>query len=439
MKTSRQLKEERSVLETEANALIETAKKESRSFNAEENTKIVDLETRITKLDDEIRAAESAEKIAARAAGANGSKGEEKEIQKNFRMVSYINDITRAAQGHPLEGFAREVSEEASKEARELGVTIKGHGVPQKFLRSLETRDMTATGTTSVTGDQGGMTVQTDVRGFIDGLSDKIIMKEMGATFLTGLVGNLTLPGLDGDATATWESEVATNDESSPTTRKVSMSPKRVGTFIDVSKQLLLQSSWDVEMWMRNRLQLKTAVAVQIASINGSGSSNQPTGILNTSGIGSVAIGTNGGAPTWAHLVKLEEAVAVDNADLGALGYLTNTKVRSKLKQTALDAGSGLFIWSQHEKDAPLNGYKAGISNSVPGTLEKGSSGAVCSAIIFGNFNDLVIGQWGGIDLEINPYTKAKEATVEVVINSWWDIGVLRPESFAACVDAITT
>ena len=149
--------------------------------------------------------------------------------------------------------------------------------------------------------------------------------------------------------------------------------------------------SIDVESFVRNDLATVLALAIDLAAINGSGSNNQPTGILNTSGIGSVAGGTNGLAPAWSHLVDLESAVSIANADVGTLGYLTNAKVRGKLKQTSKVSGQNGFIWEAG--NTPVNGYMAGVSNQVPSNLTKGSSSGVCSAILFGNFADLIIGQ----------------------------------------------
>ena len=179
------------------------------------------------------------------------------------------------------------------------------------------------------------------------------------------------------------------------------------------------------------------AQAVDIAAINGSGANNQPTGILNTTGIGSVAGGTNGAAPTLANIVQLEQAVAVANADEGSLGYLTNPKVRGKLKSSPLDAGSGRFLWD-YSMPMELNGYNAQVSTNVPSDLTKGT-GTALSAVIFGNFNDLVIGQFGsGLDLLVDPYTSAKDNIVNVIANSEYDCLIKQPASFAAMVDAIT-
>lgn len=189
-------------------------------------------------------------------------------------------------------------------------------------------------------------------------------------------------------------------------------------------------------MIVRNDLSRTHAVAVDTAAFIGSGSSNQPTGITATAGIGSYALGANGLAPTWAMAVGLETEVANDNAAFGKLAYVTNTKVRGKMKTVVRDAGSGLYLYDSGDM---VNGYKCYISNAIPSTLTKGSSSGVCSAMIFGNFDDLMILQWGGVDLVIDGVTLALNNQIQVVANGYYDIMVRRAESFAACLDILTT
>jgi HK97 family phage major capsid protein len=256
----------------------------------------------------------------------------------------------------------------------------------------------------------------------------------LGANMMNNLVGNIAIPRQTGGATAYWVAESGAVTESQAAFDQVTLSPETVGAFSDISRRLLLQSSMDVEAFVRNDLATTLALEIDRAAINGSGSSNQPTGILNVSGIGSVVGGTNGAAPDWADIVDLESAVAVDNADVGTLGYLTNSAVRGKLLQTEKASSTGQFIWTDNNT---LRGYKAAVSNQVPSTLTKGSS-SVCSAIIFGNWNDLLIGTWGGIDINIDTSTGSASGTVRVVALQDVDVAVRHAESFAAMQDATT-
>ena len=200
-----------------------------------------------------------------------------------------------------------------------------------------------------------------------------------------------------------------------------------------MSKQLLAQSNIDVSAFVASDLGMATAIAIDAAAINGSGSSNQPEGILNVTGIGDVAGGTNGLLPTWANIIGLESEIASANADVSKLAYLTTPGMRGALKGVAKDAGSGMFIWD----GAEMNGYGAHVSTQTPSGLTKGSN-TDCHAIIFGNWAELLIGYWGAIDLVVDPYTAAGTSQVKIYINEFVDVAVRHAASFAAMLDART-
>lgn len=347
---------------------------------------------------------------------------------KQYSFMRAINAMAnpgdRAAQ--KAAGFEREVSDAL---ANKLGRSAQGFFVPNEVQR----RDLTV-GTTTA----GGHTVSTDLlaSSFIELLRNKMMVMNMGAQMLSGLTGSIAIPRATGGATAYWVAESGAPTESAAAFDQVTMSPKTVGAFSDISRKLLLQSSIDIEGFVRNDLATVLALAIDLAALHGTGSSNQPTGIAATSGIGSVAGGTNGLAPALAHIIELESDVAVANADVGAMGYLTNAKVRGKLKQTFSNATYGdMPLW---EKDGTMNGYRAGVSNQVASNLTKGTSSGVCSAIFFGNWADLIIGQWGTLDIMVDPYTGSTSGTVRVVALQDIDIAVRHAESFSAMLDALT-
>jgi HK97 family phage major capsid protein len=251
---------------------------------------------------------------------------------------------------------------------------------------------------------------------------------------LTGLQGNVAIPRQTGAGTAYWVAESSAPTESQQAFDQVTMSPKTVGAFTDISRKLLAQSSLDVEALVQQDLATVLGLAIQQAAINGTGASNQPSGLL-TLITPSVAGGTDGLAPTWAHIVELESDVSVANADIGTLSYLTNAKVRGKLKGTSKVSGQNGFVWEGG--DTPLNGYRAAVTNGVPSNLTKGT-GTNLSAIIYGNFADLLIGMWGTLDLMVDPYSLSTSGTVRVVALQDVDVAVRHAESFATMVDAIT-
>jgi len=140
--------------------------------------------------------------------------------------------------------------------------------------------------------------------------------------------------------------------------------------------------------------------------------------------------------PSWAHIVQLESDVAAANADVGKMAYLTNARVRGRLKTTSMVSGQNGFIWAGN--DTPLNGYRAFVTNAVPSNLTKGTATGVCSAIIFGNFADMMIGMWGGLELIVDPYTGSTSGNVRVTALQDVDIAIRNVASFATMVDALT-
>ena len=433
-----ELKETRAKLETELLNL--EAKVTARSITAEEQSRFNALiETEIPAISDEIDAAERAintiENAKKRSQSVNfgiGIKKTDNEEQVKAQF-SYRDFIMEAAEGQ-LKGFNAEINQAGAKEMRDSNVTPKGVVIPAFILKGEERALTTGTGDTA----KAGYLIQTDVLGdqYIDVLRNSSVAVQAGARFLGGLVGNVAIPKLTTSAGGAWLTENGAITAADNVHAQLSGTPKRYGNATVISKTLLRQATVDAEMIVRNDLSRTHAVAVDAAAFVGTGSSNQPTGITATSGIGSVALGTNGGAPTWAMAVGLETEVANDNAAFGKLAYVTNTKVRGKMKTVVRDSGSGLFLYDNGDM---VNGYKCYISNNIPSNLTKGSSSGVCSAMIFGNFDDLMILQWGGVDLVIDGVTLALNNQIQVVANGYYDIMVRRAESFAACLDILTT
>jgi HK97 family phage major capsid protein len=295
------------------------------------------------------------------------------------------------------------------------------------------------------TSTAGGHTVATELLSgsFIDLLRARARVMQMGATVLGDLSGNIAIPRQTGGASCYWVAESGVPTESQPSFDQVSMTPKTVGTYTDFSRRLLLQSSLDVEAFVRAELAITLAIyGIDYAALNGSGSSNEPTGLFNASGVGAVVMGTNGTALTWAKVVEFETAIANANADVGTMAYLSNSKVRGSLKTIEKFSGSGKEIW-QPGRDprngiGEVNGYDAYVSNNVSSAYTKGSSSGVCSGVAFGNWADLFIGMWGGLDLLLDPYSAATSGGKRVVALQDCDIAVRRGGSFAVSKDVLT-
>ena len=350
----------------------------------------------------------------------------DEDVKVKARQFSFAKFFRELAAGE-LTGVEAEMADLAKSESSRSGVTLKGVGIPTCVLseHSRAFAGMSATGGTD--GADGGVTIATTLQ-YQDELRKRLVLSAAGAQYISGLQGDISV--VDGTSIdASWEGENTTVTDTTKTFSQRKLSPKRLAITVPISKQLIVQSSWDVERMILNDIMSAHAQALEEAAINGSGT-GEPTGLLNTTGVGSVAIGANGGAATFKTMVDLETAVAVRNADLGSLCYVTNSKVRGSLKTTLRDTGVSGYIWDRNE----VNGYRAMASNIVPADITKGT-GTGLSAAIFGNFADLLICQWGGLDIIVDPYSLKKDAAIEITMNAYHDVFVRRAESFAVIKD----
>jgi HK97 family phage major capsid protein len=271
---------------------------------------------------------------------------------------------------------------------------------------------------------------------FIELLRNSTKVMSLGATFIPGLQGNVAFPRQTAAGTASWQAENPGSDVSDTnlTLDQVTISPKFLMSTTSYSRNLIAQSVVDVEQLIRSDLALITAIAIDNAAINGTGASNQPKGILTQSGIGSVTLGAAGGTVTWQKVVELERVVELANALRGSLAYLTTPSQKYVLKTIAqISATTGIPVWFQGE----VNGYRAEASTNVPSNLTKSTSTTICSAIIFGNWQELLIGQWNAMELVVDPYRLKKQAMIEVTSYTALDVAVRHAASFGAIVDAL--
>jgi HK97 family phage major capsid protein len=347
----------------------------------------------------------------------------------NLEGYSLVRAINQAAAGR-LDGLELEASQEI---ANRSGKAASGFYVPCDLLT--ERRAMSVTGSG---GTLGGELVGTEVRGLLEALRPVSQVIRAGATLFSGLTSNISLPKQSAASTASWKAENAELDESTPTIEQISLIPNRVGCFIELSNQLLIQSVESVENFIRRDLLGAIGTALDAAALNGTGTSNQPLGLLaTTSGIGDVPGGTDGASPTWAHICALVGMVAAANADTGSLGFITNSAVAAKLRCSAKVSGtdSRMILKGNTLLDFPVL-----FSNNILATGDKGSSTGVCSSIIYGDWSQILIGQFGqGVDLIVDRFSKATTGITRIIANSYCDTAIRRPESFAAMKDVPST
>jgi HK97 family phage major capsid protein len=429
----RELLDKRAQLMTSVKELFD-AGVETKEKRDAYNVKLAEVDAIDMQLDAG-KALETREQKLSILGNPNPEIGMSKREKKQYSVLRAI----RAQIDHDWSNAGLEL--EASRAVEGLmGKKAQGCFVPYEAMTIDPKPEQRAGLMTVATQGDGGYTVATNLLAdqFIEVLRNKMILRRAGARFLTGLVGNIEIPARTAATTAYWVAE-----NSAPTTNKgtyaqVPLTPNTVGAYTDISRRLLLQSSVDIEQLVRDDIVTVVAIELDRAGLHGSGSSYQPTGIDHISGTGAGAVGgTNGLAPTWAHMLLMEEDVAIANADDGMLAYITNAKVRRVLKSIFTNATYGsLPVWMDNE----VNGYPAYCTNQVSSTLTKGSATSICSAIFFGNWADAVFGIWGaGIDLLVDPYTGSSAGTVRVVALQDADFNVRHPASFSVMKDALAT
>ena len=368
------------------------------------------------------------DKIASDRSGSLPLDPQEQQRYSLINMVKAVvsNDYSNA-------GFERECSAAIEQQT---GKRARGFYIPT----NLQVRTPYITTTATAAGNLVGTNL--DGSNFIDALRKSLKVFELGATVLSGNVGNLDVPRQSGLTSTYWVAEGSNITESNATFDKISLTPKTIGALSSWTRIQELQATPDLEQLVRNDLTQQVAAAIDLACIAGTGSSNQPIGILNQSGTNSVVGGTNGAAVTYDHLADLIAAVSQDSADAGRTGFLTNNQVLTKLLKTKDSDGNYLLGPGSMVAGSPatLWGRTCEISQQVPSNLTKGSASGTCSAIIYGNWADLVVAQWGSpLDILVNPFGSSYAAgNVEIRAMSSLDLGLRHPESFAVMKDALT-
>jgi HK97 family phage major capsid protein len=433
MKNSKQLKEERAIVSD----TIETLSKVDNRTPEQtaELRKAIEKEENLSKeveasLELEKRAAEQA-KFNASVSGNAAGRGDEHEA-RNFSFGKLVKDMV---ENRSISGLEKEVIEESNKEQRTLGGNASGLYLSNRFL-TVEKRAMTAGSATA-----GGNWIPTDKIPFFDALYAMTVLESLGATMLTGLAANTDLVGFATGVTAAWTPETTDAGAGDPTTASRSITPYRLAAYTDLSKQLLIQDNYSIEQYLIQSFMKAFAVKIEGAAINGSGS-GEPYGVLNTANIGSVSIGTNGGAPTLAKILEIVQTTESNNAGMNGK-WLANPKVVAKLKQTQVDAGSGAMLMAYGPYfggvENQIDSKPAYSTSNVPSNLDKGTTTGVCSALIYGTWDNLVVGQYGGIDLVVDNMSQAIGGKNRIVMNQYVGVAVKQPKTFTACKDITTT
>ena len=310
---------------------------------------------------------------------------------KEFKLVKAINDI---ANNRQLSEEYKNYIESGAEEMRKAGLSYAG----QIQLRA----DVVAG-----TATQGAELVATDKAPIVEAIKNNLVLTEAGATYMTNLVGNVSIPTYDGSS-CTWADEVAAATDGAGTFGEVELSPKRLTCFVDISKQMLNQSSSDVEAMLRS--DIVNAISQKLESTilgDGAGTTNSPAGIFNT-------VTPTAGVKDYAGVLKMEEAF--EGKTYGNKVWIVSPSVKSALKAKDKGTDTGNYLIQNGEMD----GYKVICSANV-----------AKDHFVFGDFSDLVIAQWGSIDLTVDPYSQATNGKIRLVVNAYFDAKLRRTSSVA--------
>ena len=312
----------------------------------------------------------------------------------------------------------RQMNDIGRQSLEQAGVSVRGS---RGIYIPVECRDsFTATGAAGTGSDL----IETNFMDIQKPLRDRLVLSQAGARVLTGLRGNIDIPDYSG-STANWEGENDKAKDGGGSFSHKTMKPKRLTSILTVSRQLLIQDSLGVEQLLRSDLVDAIAGKLEATILgNHTHADTMPDGLFTGFSEAPVTM-------DWKAVVNLETQVDLANALDGNTGYIMHTSLRGKGKTTvkATQGALGFLI----DPDGTMNGYKVLRTNAIATNATTGDSPTPASAwgILFANWAELLIGQWGAIDLMVDPYTKADEAFVRIIVNSYWDANTRRGASFA--------
>ena len=353
-----------------------------------------------------------------------------KEVGQYSIARALLADLTRREGGKFERCFEDEISEQIQRNLPSGYKAKGGMFVPTQFRAGLD----------SATSTAGAELKYTEFGGeLIELLRNFCAVSQLGARMLPGLTAPISFPKQTGGATASWVAENGGADASASalTLGTVTLSPKTIQGTTSFSRQLLMQSVLAVEPMVREDLAAAHALAIDKAAIHGTGANNQPTGIYRTASINTKAMG---GVPSFGKLQDMITAVAVSNALMRNLGWMTTPGMAGLLAQTLVASAAGSkMIWDGGYQDGTgrLNGYQAYATNQVSALMNVlVDTGGTSHGIIFGNWNDLLIGMWGALELITDPYALKKQGMIEVTSFQMADVEVRHAGSFACATGA---
>lgn len=423
------LLEKRARIVTDMRAIADAPAGQAGDLSEDQATNFDALKRNLEAIEGSIARQTALDEAERRMQGQQITGGGDRQFDREVRNFSLVRAIAAASGLGVDDGREREISAEL---ARRSGRQFQGIAVPMDvFQLPVEQRVIT---TAAPGGGPGSNLISLDHLGgqYIDVLRAKLVIRQLGARVLTGLVGNVDIPRLKASATAGWFAENAAITASDAQHERVLLSPKHVGALTEFSRNMLLQSSPDIEQLVRADFAGILAEAMDKVAIRG-GSTNEPTGVLATAGVDTTTnMTTGGGGPTWGKVLSLIGLVETANANVDGAGWVTTPLVVQKLRSTlvAADTDSRMIQTSPKElADYPLASTSLAVGP------------AAVQPLIFGDWSEVLIGMWSALDVLVNPYesTAYSKGNVQVRGIITADIALRHPKSFAAALDVSLT
>ena len=380
--TSLELIDKKEQLKLKAQNMLNGIKAEQRKFTDEETTDYNSICKEIADVESELRDLNSK---------LNKKEIKVKKTMENFSLIKAIRSV---ANNQPLDEKAQEVINKGVAEMRKSGQSYAGQIViPTEFRADVQ----------ATVANQGEEVVAEDKANILAPIYQNLVMSKAGAQFMSGLVGNVSVPTYSG-ATVGWKGEVDAAADGAGTFDEVELSPKRLTAYIDVSKQFLIQDSVSAEALLKNDIVRAISNKLEATILgNEAGSTTKPEGLFN---------GATAATLTYDGTVDMEaELDGVESYNSPC--YIVSPTIKAKLRKAKTDAGSGQFV------------YENGEINGIPCYCTSAAKG-----IVLGDFSNYVIGQWGGVDLTIDPYSQAANGKIRIVINAYFDAKPLRADAF---------
>lgn len=386
MRTSVEILDSKNTLKEELRTIINTAKTETRELTDEEKARMDEIKEQIAALNEEL-----AELEKKNVTPTEGKDNEDKENKRNKSMKNFsiLKAIRSVINGDPMDATTLAFVNAGREEMR--GLSTNG-----QIQIPVEKRAIT------VTGDNGEHddVVSTDMMNVLEPLQNKLALVEAGAKFVTGLVGDVQYPTMSNGAAA-WEGEVTESDDASMTFSNVKLQPHRLSATIEVSKQFIMQDSVGAENAIRNEIINAIAQKLEATILGNANTDGQPQGIF---------YGATDTFSNFAGICALEAAVETAKFN-GEKAYICSPAMKATLRGMIKGTNATGMVWENNE----IDGTKAISTGFVNG-----------KKVAYGQFDQLVIGQWGALDLVVDPYTKAKNASIVITVNAWFDAQVLR-------------